>query len=265
MLAAVNARGDGVMLRCLLAKRRARCAGRRTEACGASEPRGGDRAAAGPGPRTGVRARAGGEHGRGRPLSRRGVAGRRLPPRLPDLADQLVLGASGGDRPRRRAPRRRPAGRPGRAARQRGRGPRRAAALADRQGATDPRTVNRELSALRSAVGWWQDQEWISGTPPPGCATRPAAAPVPAADRRPGRGLFRARGRAARARVLACRLRLRRARRRRARAGRGPVDLAGAARRRRRRVTVTAGFAGATAPARCSGWLLAGGGAARCS
>ena len=36
-----------------------------------------------------------------------------------------------------------------------------AAALADRAAGADARTVNRELSALRSAVGWWLDQRWI--------------------------------------------------------------------------------------------------------
>ena len=40
-----------------------------------------------------------------------------------------------------------------------------AAALADRATGTDARTVNRELSALRSAVGWWLDQRWISTDP----------------------------------------------------------------------------------------------------
>jgi integrase/recombinase XerD len=44
-----------------------------------------------------------------------------------------------------------------------------AAALADRASAgTDARTVNRELSALRSAVGWWLDQRWISTDPTAG-------------------------------------------------------------------------------------------------
>jgi integrase len=47
-------------------------------------------------------------------------------------------------------------------------GPRLAEALAVRGAQTDPRTVNRELSALRSAVGWWQDQGWISGDPTAG-------------------------------------------------------------------------------------------------
>src|SRR5580692_9982928 len=49
-----------------------------------------------------------------------------------------------------------------------------------RRGAA-PRTVNRELSALRSAVGWWQDQGWISGDPTTGLRHLPGqAAPVPA-------------------------------------------------------------------------------------
>jgi len=47
-------------------------------------------------------------------------------------------------------------------------GSRLAAALADRRLTTDVRTVNRELSALRSAVGWWQDQRWISRDPTAG-------------------------------------------------------------------------------------------------
>ena len=35
-------------------------------------------------------------------------------------------------------------------------------ALAERAGRTDARTVNRELSALRGAVGWWLDRGWIA-------------------------------------------------------------------------------------------------------
>ena len=61
-----------------------------------------------------------------------------------------------------------------------GAGSRLAAALADRAAATDLRTVNRELSALRSAVGWWQDQQWISADPTAGLrnvAGRPARCP----------------------------------------------------------------------------------------
>jgi integrase/recombinase XerD len=43
-----------------------------------------------------------------------------------------------------------------------------AAALADRARCTDARTVNRELSALRSAVAWWLDEQWISTNPTAG-------------------------------------------------------------------------------------------------
>ncbi len=72
-------------------------------------------------------------------------------------------------------------------------GPRLAAALADRQSATDQRTVNRELSALRSAVGWWQDRQWISEDPTAGLrhAAGPAA-PVPQLTSGQVAGLFRA-------------------------------------------------------------------------
>jgi integrase/recombinase XerD len=48
---------------------------------------------------------------------------------------------------------------------------------------TDERTVNRELSALRSAAGWWRDRGCISADPTAGLrhrqpagATRPLAA-----------------------------------------------------------------------------------------
>jgi integrase len=44
-------------------------------------------------------------------------------------------------------------------------GARLGAALADRAGSAGARTVNRELSALRSAVGWWLDQRWIHADP----------------------------------------------------------------------------------------------------
>jgi integrase len=60
-------------------------------------------------------------------------------------------------------------------------GPRLAAALAERARRTDARTVNRELSALRSAIGWWRDRRWISGDPTAGLrhvASRPAALPA---------------------------------------------------------------------------------------
>ena len=60
-------------------------------------------------------------------------------------------------------------------------GARLAAALADRGLGTDVRTVNRELSALRSAVGWWQDQRWITQDPTAGLRHRagPAAPAAP--------------------------------------------------------------------------------------
>ena len=47
-------------------------------------------------------------------------------------------------------------------------GPRLAAATADRAATAGARTVNRELSALRSAVGWWLDQRWIRTDPTAG-------------------------------------------------------------------------------------------------
>jgi hypothetical protein len=46
-------------------------------------------------------------------------------------------------------------------------------ALADRAAASDARTVNRELSALRGAVGWWQDLGWIRADPTAGLRHRP--------------------------------------------------------------------------------------------
>jgi integrase len=73
-------------------------------------------------------------------------------------------------------------------------GPRLAATLADRGAHTDPRTVNRELSALRSAVGWWQDQGWISGDPTAGLRHLPGQAPpVPALTGGQVADLFRVR------------------------------------------------------------------------
>lgn len=47
-------------------------------------------------------------------------------------------------------------------------GARLAAALADRAAIADARTVNRELSVLRNAVGWWLDQRWIRTDPTAG-------------------------------------------------------------------------------------------------
>ena len=48
-----------------------------------------------------------------------------------------------------------------------------AGALADRAAGSDARTVNRELSALRGAVGWWQDLGWIRADPTAGLRHRP--------------------------------------------------------------------------------------------
>jgi integrase/recombinase XerD len=46
-------------------------------------------------------------------------------------------------------------------------------ALAERAGRTDARTVNRELSALRSAVGWWLEAGWVGTDPTAGLRHRP--------------------------------------------------------------------------------------------
>jgi hypothetical protein len=43
-----------------------------------------------------------------------------------------------------------------------------AAAVAQRAATAGVRTINRELSALRSAIGWWQDQRWITADPAAG-------------------------------------------------------------------------------------------------
>jgi integrase len=72
-------------------------------------------------------------------------------------------------------------------------GSRLADALADRATATDPRTVNRELSALRSAVGWWQDQGWITADPTAGLRHLARGAPVPALTSGQVSELFRVR------------------------------------------------------------------------
>ena len=54
------------------------------------------------------------------------------------------------------------------------------AALAQRAARSDARTVNRELSALRSAVGWWRGQGWIDADPTTGLRhLQPAALTVP--------------------------------------------------------------------------------------
>ncbi len=59
------------------------------------------------------------------------------------------------------------------------------AALAERAVLADARTVNRELSALRSAAGWWLDEGWIRADPTARLRHRPPdplAAPLRAAQ-----------------------------------------------------------------------------------
>lgn len=51
-----------------------------------------------------------------------------------------------------------------------------AAAIEARSLHADVRTINRELSALRSAIGWWQDLGWIRRDPTAGLATLPGPA-----------------------------------------------------------------------------------------
>lgn len=61
-----------------------------------------------------------------------------------------------------------------------GAGPRLTAAVVDRAATAGARTVNRELSALRGAVAWWQDQQWIRTDPTAGLRHLPG--PRPAQD-----------------------------------------------------------------------------------
>ena len=75
-----------------------------------------------------------------------------------------------------------------------GTGGRLAEALAGRAARADARTVNRELSALRSAVGWWRTQGWVSTDPTSGLRHRQPQAAVPAAHRRRGRSVRARRG-----------------------------------------------------------------------
>jgi hypothetical protein len=71
-------------------------------------------------------------------------------------------------------------------------GPRLACALADRATATDPRTVNRELSARRSAGGGLEGQGRMAADPTAGLRNLAGAAPVPALTGGQVRELFRA-------------------------------------------------------------------------
>jgi integrase len=51
------------------------------------------------------------------------------------------------------------------------------AQFAARTAMADARTANRELSALRSAVGWWREQDWIRSDPTIGLRHRHPDAP----------------------------------------------------------------------------------------
>ncbi len=51
------------------------------------------------------------------------------------------------------------------------------AQFAARTAMADARTANRELSALRSAVGWWREQDWICSDPTAGLRHRHPGAP----------------------------------------------------------------------------------------
>src|ERR1700722_16266808 len=55
-------------------------------------------------------------------------------------------------------------------------------ALAERAVLADARTVNREVSALRSAAGWWLDEGWITVDPAAGLRHRPPARLAPALE-----------------------------------------------------------------------------------
>jgi len=58
-----------------------------------------------------------------------------------------------------------------------GTGERLAAQYAARTASAGARTANRELSALRGAVGWWQDQDWLQADPTAGLRHSHPAAP----------------------------------------------------------------------------------------
>lgn len=53
-----------------------------------------------------------------------------------------------------------------------------AVAIAARSRQADVRTINRELSALRSAIGWWLDLGWISHDPTAGLTRPSGSGPV---------------------------------------------------------------------------------------
>jgi integrase len=62
-----------------------------------------------------------------------------------------------------------------------------AAEYAARTTQADPRTANRELSALRGAVGWWQERGWIEADPTAGLRHRnPGALAAPLSQQQAG-------------------------------------------------------------------------------
>ena len=110
-------------------------------------------------PRPGRRGCAGRVRGRGGPVPRPGRARRRVAPGVPDLARRAGPGrwSASRSRPARSAAARRRRWCRWRSSTTPAPADRLAAALAERAATTDARTVNRELSALRSAVGWWRE------------------------------------------------------------------------------------------------------------
>ena len=77
--------------------------------------------------------------------------------------------------------------------------------FADRWGTRAPATFNRNLDAIRSAIGYWRDQDWITDRPdPPAAPPRPRTRPHQGAVPRRNPGPARPRGpRPARARAVA--------------------------------------------------------------
>lgn len=66
-----------------------------------------------------------------------------------------------------------------------------AEAFADRAAGAGARTVNRELSVLRGAVGWWQELGWIRDDPTAGLRHRPPDELAPPLDAGQVTALFR--------------------------------------------------------------------------
>ena len=107
-------------------------------------------------------------------------------PGLPDIADNWAWPLVGRDMPRGASRRRAiPPVVPLALLDRAEAGPRLAAAVADRVRTADIRTVNRELSALRSAAGWWLHRGWVTADPTAGIrhlAGQPALLPALTGD-----------------------------------------------------------------------------------